>query len=105
MRIAMVVSVISVVAVVLMIRSAIAVGFTMLAVPIVLAELIFLVAVHVLGRELGDDEGASEPADRVRHHRPRPTAERLKPARPATGVREDRLGARSLVGRTGSRTA
>jgi len=60
MRAAVTVSVISVIAVVMLIRAAGAAGFTVLELPLVVMELIFLAAVYILWRALADEEDASE---------------------------------------------
>lgn len=57
---AVTVSVISLIAVVLMIQSAAAVGFTVLEAPLVVLELMFLGAVFLLWRALTGGEDASE---------------------------------------------
>lgn len=60
MRAAVTVSVISLIAVVLMIRSAGAAGFTIFEAPLVVMELMFLAAVYILWRALADGEDAYE---------------------------------------------
>ncbi|MGH8573337.1 MAG: hypothetical protein ACREX8_12285 [Gammaproteobacteria bacterium] len=63
---AVTVCVISLLAMALMIESAVAVGFTGLVVPIIVAEFVFLAAVYVLWRAFSDEEDAPENRPRWR---------------------------------------
>ena len=95
-----VVCALSLIGVIWMIGSAIALGFTFLVAPIVLAELVLLAAIWVLGRELQRaDDLAPQPTPARRRARAGRTGERPAPRAVAEhGMRPSR----SLVGRTGA---
>ena len=100
MPVVVTIGVISLVGAAFMIRAALAVGFGIFVVPIVLGELVFLGAVYLIWLALRDREDRSEPVRTAvpRAGRDPDYAPSRRPARPAT---QHRLPGRSLAGRTG----
>ena len=96
------VAVISLIAVELMVQSAVAVGFTALVGPVIVAELVLLAALYLIWRELSGEQGGE--TERIaavpRRRAASPPSASSPRARVPTG-RAAGAGPISLVGRTG----
>jgi hypothetical protein len=93
------VAVISLIAVELMVQSAVAVGFTVLVGPVIVAELVLLAALYLIWRELSGEQGGE--TERIAAV---PRRRAASPPSPRARVRTGRAagaGPISLVGRTG----
>jgi hypothetical protein len=101
MNIARAIGAVSVFGAVLVIHVAIAVGFGIFVIPIIVCEIVFLAGVYAIWRGLGGDERDAEAVEPWYRSGPRATPPRAEPQRTARPAPHAGLGPRSLVGRAG----